>query len=125
MEQIGTEETPKESAIEEALEGVYLASIAEEWKINEIEAIPEHQLQKIEGTYLLQEELKQILVHPLLDINTSKGIMENIPAGGYNPKAPSRKRGRKTTSQLLQELGAKLINEGKVKALVLTPSPYP
>ncbi len=40
MEQILTDETPEESSIEEALEGVYLASIAEEWKTNGIEAIP-------------------------------------------------------------------------------------
>jgi len=40
MEQIALEETPEESSIEEALEGVDLENIAEEWKLNGIKAIP-------------------------------------------------------------------------------------
>lgn len=42
MEQIMIEETPEESAMEEALEGVDLTTIAEEWKLNGIKAILEH-----------------------------------------------------------------------------------
>jgi len=54
---------------------------------------------------------------------TSKSILTNISVGGLNLKGPSQKIGPKTTNQLLQKLGAKLINEGKVKALALNPSP--
>lgn len=39
MEQIEIEETLEENAIEEALQGVYLATIAEEWKQKGINAI--------------------------------------------------------------------------------------
>lgn len=54
MQQVET----KENLIEEALQGVDLATIAEEWKQKGINAISEQQLQKIEGSYLLHKELK-------------------------------------------------------------------
>jgi len=97
-------------------------SIVEEWKTNGLAEIPEGQLQKIEGDYILQEELRNSIDHPSSQSNATKGILTNIIVGRYNPKGPSCKRGRKTTSQLLQELGDTLINEGKVKALAPTPT---
>jgi len=106
------------------LEGVYLLLVAEEWKKNGLAAIPEDQIQKIEGDYLLQEELKQILSQTPPRNNAINDILENMVAGKYNPKGPSWKRGRKTTSQHLQELDAIIINEGKVKALALNPTLY-
>ena len=48
MEQIETEETLEENAIEEALEGVNLATLAKEWKQKGINAISKQQLKKIE-----------------------------------------------------------------------------
>lgn len=50
-------ETLEEEVIEEALQGVDLATITEEWKQKGINSISKQQLQKNEGAYLLLEEL--------------------------------------------------------------------
>lgn len=73
------------------MEGVDLATIAEEWKQNGINSISEHQLQKIEGDYLLQEELKLKALHLAQESITSKGILENIPLRGINLKGSREK----------------------------------
>jgi len=61
------------------------------------------------------------MIRKLLDDLALKGILANITADQYNPKGLSQKRGGKTTTHLLQELGESLLNEGKLRALNLTP----
>lgn len=90
MEQIETEETLEENAIEDALEGVDLATIAEEWKQKGINSISEQQLQKIKGAYLLHEELKLKAHHLAQENIVSKGILANIPVEGLNLKGSSQ-----------------------------------
>ena len=119
MEQAHETPTLEENYIEEALEGVDLISVVKEWKKNSIATILEDQIHTIEGEYLLQEELKQGSIQASLGKVERNGILPNLKPGNYYPKGPSRKRGRKTTSRLQQDLGVHLINEGKVKALTI------
>ena len=98
MEQVEIEETLEENAIEEALQGVDLATTAEEWNQKRINAIWEQQLQKIEGAYLLQEELKLKAHYPVQESTVSKGILANIRVEGLNLKGSTKKWGRKTTT---------------------------
>lgn len=120
MEQAHETPTPEENYIKEALEGVDLISVVKEWKKNSIATILEDQIHTIEGEYLLQEELKQGSSQASLGKVEHNGILPNLKPGNYYPKGPSRKRGRKTTGRLQQDLGVHLINEGKVKALTIT-----
>jgi len=98
MQQVETEETLEENAIEEALQGVYLETIEEEWKLKGINAILKQRLQKIEGDYLLQEELKLKAHHIVQESTISKGILANVLVEGLNLKGSGRKRGRKTST---------------------------
>jgi len=91
MQLAETEETLEEEAIEEALQGIDLAKITEEWKKEEgINAISKQQLQKIEGAYLLQEELKLKTHNPTQESTASKRILANVPVEGLNLKGSSR-----------------------------------
>lgn len=90
MEQVLVDSTPEESTIEEALDGADLILVAEEWKKNGLVAIPEDQIQKIEGIYLLKEELKQNTSPTPPGNNIFNGILGNMVAVKYNPKGPRR-----------------------------------
>jgi len=47
-------------------------------------------------------------------------IAANMDLDQYKPQGPCRKIGRKSTRLQIQDLGRCLINEGKIKALVLS-----
>lgn len=122
MNQANNDDLEYEQVIKVALGGVNLNTILEVWEKNNLEAIAEEYIQKIEGAYLIQEELKYTTTKRLQGDHNTNGIISNTPIDQDNPKGLGRKRGRKKTSQLLQELGSKLINEEKVRSLTLTPN---
>lgn len=72
---------------------------------------------------MYQDELKQATTKRQYGDHNNMGIKSHILANQYNPKGVGRKRGRKPISQLLQELRARMINEGKVRNLTLTQTP--
>ena len=82
-------------------------------------AIPQEHLEKIEMANLQLEYLNQNAAKNQWGESSQTGIQANLDIDQYKPKGPGRKRGRKSTKQQLQELARRLINEGKMRALVL------
>lgn len=72
------ETTPEDNVIEEVLEGVDLIFIAEKWQKYSLATIREEKIHRIEGAYLLQEELKQITLQKPLDDQENKGILADM-----------------------------------------------
>lgn len=111
----------EEKAIEDILMGMDLQKIAKDWNKG-IEGIPEDHIQRIEEAYILQQSLQQQREHQTKGKNLAGGIKANLKANHQITKGPAQKRGQKTNSQHLQELDIRLINEGKVRVLSLSPN---
>ena len=90
MQQVETEETLEENAIEESLQGVDLASIAEEWKLKGINSISEQHLQKIEGAYILGRIKAQSPPTNTRKYNLKRHIIQH-PSGRTQPQKIKQK----------------------------------
>jgi hypothetical protein len=111
--EVGTEDPDLRDIVER--EGIDLPNILEQWKRQGIDNVPVEQLDHIQYLFLLREEEKSRglkcthgeIGH--LGIKTGEGQLQ------LSPKQTRRKKGRKSNNVALQELGALLINSGKIK----------
>ena len=105
-------------------EGIDLTNILEQWKKHGVDNVPTEQLDCIQYLFLLREEVKSRGIKRMhgeiehLGIKASKGIPQ------HSPKQTRRKKVRKSNSVALQELGALLINSGKIKKLLPKSPPH-
>jgi len=112
--------TPSKNPLEEILGDLDLQKVNEKWSKLGVDAIPQDHLENIEMAYLQLEYLNQNAAKRQWGNSSQTGIQANMDMDQYKPQGPGRKRGRKSTRQQLQELGRRLINEGKIRALVLS-----
>jgi len=85
-----------------------------------VNAIPQEHLEKIEMAYLQLEYLNQNAAKKQWGDSSQTSIQTNPDLDQYKPKGPGRKQGRKSRNQQIQELDRHLINEEKMRALVLS-----
>jgi hypothetical protein len=96
-------------------EGIDVSNILEQWKRQGVDNVPAEQLNRIQYIFLLREEEKSRGTKCMhgdighLGIKTGDGKLQ------HSPKQARRKKGRKSNNVSLQELGALMINSGKIK----------
>ena len=112
--------TTSNNPLEEILGNLDLQRVNEQWSKLGVDAIPQEHLEKIEMTYLQLEYINQNAAKRQWGNSSQTGIQANMDLDQYKPRGPGRKRGRKSTRQKIQELGRCLINEGTIRALVLS-----
>jgi hypothetical protein len=125
------EMTPSEVGIEDPdlrdlveREGIDLPHILEQWKKKGVDSVPIEQLDHIQYLFLLREEAKakgQKCTHGEIE-HLGVKVGEGQPQ--RSPKQTRRKKGRKSNSVALQELGVLLINSSKIKKLFPHSSPH-
>jgi hypothetical protein len=97
--------------------GIYLPNILEQCKRKGVDNVPAEQLDRIQYFFLLREEEKSRGTKHMhgeighLEIKTGDGQPKN------SPKQARWKKGKKSNRVAPQELGALLINLGKIKKL--------
>jgi hypothetical protein len=105
-------------------EGIYLSNILEQWKRQGVDNVPTEQLDRIQYLFLLREEEKSRgLNHAQGEIG-HLGIKVGEGQPQLSPTQTRRKKGRKSNSVALQELGALLINSGKIENLFPNSPPH-
>jgi hypothetical protein len=113
--EVGTEDLDLRDIIER--EGIDLPNILEQWKKQGVDNVPAEQLDHIQYLFLLREEAKSRgIKHTHSEIG-HLGIKAGEGNPQHSPKKTKRKKGGKSNSVDLQELGALLINSGKIKNL--------
>ena len=89
-----------------------------------VDNVPTEQLDHIQYLFLLREEAKSRgIKHMHREIGKS-GIKSGDGQPQHSPKQARRKKGRKSNSVALQELGALLINSGKIKKIFPNSPPH-
>lgn len=111
--------TAPTNPLQEILGDLDLQEVNEQWSKQGVNSIPQEHLEKIEMAYLQLEYLNQNAAKKQWGESSHTGIQANLDLDQYKPKGPGRKWGRKSIKQQIQELGRHLINEGKMRALVL------
>lgn len=115
LSEVGTEDPDLRDLVER--EGIDLPHILEQWKKKGVDSVPIEQLDRIQYLFLLREEAKakgQKRTHGEIGhLGVKVGEGQPQPS----PKQTRRKKGRKSNSVALQELGVLLINSGKIKKL--------
>ena len=100
-----------------------LQKLSREWTSKGFEDILEDQLKKIEQAYNLQQSFqKQRENQNKGGKNIMGGIKANLKVKTQITKAQQKRKGWKSASQHIAELGLTLISASKVKALTLTPN---
>ena len=124
------EMTPSEVGIEdtelrelEEREGIDLTNILEQWKRQEVDNVPTKKLDHIQYFFLLREESKARGKKCTHEEIGHLGVKANEGQPQLSPKQMQRKKGRKSTSISLQEIGVSLINLGNIKKLFPNSSP--
>jgi hypothetical protein len=102
-------------------EGIDLPNILEQWKRQGVDNVPVEQLDRIQYLFLLREEVKSRGIKHMHGEIGHLGIKIGDGQPQHSPKQARRKKGRKSNSVALQELGALLINSGKIKNIFPTP----
>jgi hypothetical protein len=111
--EVGMEDPDLRDIVER--EGIDLPNILEQWKRQGIDNLPGEQLDRIQYLFLLREESKSIGLKRTHGEIGHLGIKAGEGQPQLSPKQTRRKKGRKSKSVALQELGALLINSGKIK----------
>jgi hypothetical protein len=120
--EVGTEDPELRDLVER--EGIDLTNILEQWKRQGVDSVPTEQLDRIQYLFLLREEAKaRGLKHTHGEIG-HLGVKASEGQPQLSPKQTQRKKGRKSNSVALQELGALLINSGKIKKLFPNSPPH-
>ena len=122
LSEVGTEDPDLRDLVER--KGIDLPHILEQWKREGVDNVPIEQLDRIQYLFLLWEEAKAIgkkcthgeIGH--LGVKIGKGQSQ------LSPKHTRRKKERKSNNVALQELGALLINLGKIKKLFPHSPPH-
>jgi len=112
--------TTSNNPLEEILGDLDLQKVNEKWSKLGVDAIPQEHLEKIEMAYLQLEYINQNAAKRQWGNSSQTGIQANLDLDQYKLQGPGRKRGRKSTRHQIQEPGKRLINEGKIRALVLS-----
>ena len=112
--------TTSNNPLEEILGDLDLQKVNEQWSKLGVDAIPQEHLEKIEMAYLQLEYINQNAAKRKWGNSNQTGIQANLDLDQYKLQGPGRKRGRKSTRHQIQEPGRRLINEGKIRALVLS-----
>jgi hypothetical protein len=97
-------------------EGINLPNILEQWKKQGVDNVPAEQLDRIQCLLLREEEKFRGINHTHEKIG-HLGVKEGEGNPQHSPKQMRWKKGRKSNSIALYELGALLINSGKIKNL--------
>jgi hypothetical protein len=98
-------------------EGIDLTNILEKWKRQGVDNVPTEQLDRIQCLFLLREEAKSRGLKCTHGEMGHLGVKAGEVQPQLSPKQMRRKKGKKSNSVALQELGALLINSGKIKKL--------
>ena len=112
---VGTKDPDLRDLMEK--EGIDLPNILEQWKRKGVDNIPTEQLDRIQYLFLLREEAKARGLKCTHGEIGHLGVKADEVQPQLSPKQMQRKKGRKSNSVALQELGALLINSGKIKKL--------
>jgi hypothetical protein len=113
--EVGTEDPDLRDLVER--EGIDLTNILEQWKKQGVENVPTEQLDRIQYLFLQREEAKARGQKHTYGETGHLGVKAGEGQPQLSPKQTRRKKGRKSNSVALQELGALLINSGKIKKL--------
>jgi hypothetical protein len=126
-----SEMTPSEVGMEDPdlrdimeREGIDLPNILEQRKKQGVDNVPAEQLDRIQYLFLLREEEKSRGVNLTHSEIGHLGIKAGEGNPQHSPKKMRRKKGKKSNSVALQELGALLINLGKIKNLFPNSPPH-
>jgi hypothetical protein len=105
-------------------EGIDLLNILEQWKRQGVDNVPAEKLDRIQYIFLLREKEKSRGIKRMHGEIAHLGIKTGDGQPQQSPKQARWKKGRKSNSVSLQELGALLINLGKIKISSPTPPPH-
>jgi hypothetical protein len=120
--EVGTEYPDLRDLVER--EGIDLPHILEQWKRQGVDNVPTEKLDRIQYMFLLREEAKDRgQKHTHGEIG-HLGVKADEGQSQPSPKQMRRKKGRKSNNVALQELGALLINSGKIKKLFPHSPPH-
>jgi hypothetical protein len=111
--EVGMEDSDLRDIVER--EGIDLPNILEQWKRQGVDNVPTKQLDRIQYLFLLRELAKSKGLKCMHGEIGHLGIKACEGQPQLSPKKMRRKKGRKSNSVALQELGDLLINSGKIK----------
>jgi hypothetical protein len=114
--EVGTKDPDLRDLVER--EGIDLPNILEQWKRQGVDNVPTEQLDRIQYLFLLREEAKARGLKRTHGEIGHLGVKAGEGQPQLSPKQTRRKKGRK------QELGALLINSGKIKKLFPNSPPH-
>jgi hypothetical protein len=120
--EVGTEDPNLRDIMER--EGIDLSNILEQWKRQGIDNVPVEKLDCIQYLFLLREESKSRGLKHMHGEIGHVGIKASEGQPQLSPKQTRRKKGRKSNSVALHELGALLINSGKIKKFFPKSPPH-
>jgi hypothetical protein len=120
--EVGTKDPDLRDIVER--EGIDLPNILEQWKRQGVDNVPAEQLDHIQYLFLLREEEKSRGTKRMHGEIGHLGIKTGDGQPQHSPKQARRKKGRKSNNVALQELGALLINSGKIKNLFPNSPPH-
>jgi hypothetical protein len=120
--EVGTEDLDLRYLVER--EGIDLPNILEQWKRQGVDNVPIEQLDRIQYLFLLREEAKSRGLKCTHGEIGHLGVKVGEGKPQLSPKQTRRKQGRKSNSISLQELGALLINLGKIKKIFPNSAPH-
>jgi hypothetical protein len=119
---VGTEYLDLRDIVES--EGIDLSNILEQWKRQGVENVSAEQLDRIQYMFLLREEAKSRGLKGTHGDIGHVGIKAGEGQLQLSPKQMRREKGRNSNNIALQELGALLINSGKIKNLFPNSPPH-
>jgi hypothetical protein len=120
--EVGTEDLKLRDHVER--EGINITNILEQWKRQGVDNVPTEQLDCIQYLFLLREEAKSRCLKRTHGEIGHLGVKAGEGKPQLSPKKMRRKKGRKSNSVYLQELGALLIKSGKIKKLFPNSPPH-
>jgi hypothetical protein len=120
--EVGTEDRYLRDIMER--EGIDLLNILEQWKRQGVDNVPVEELDCIQYLFLLREEVKSIGIKCMHGEIGHLGFKTGDGQPQHSPKQTRRKKGIKSNSVALQELGAMLINLGKIKNIFQNSPPH-
>ena len=110
--EVGTEDRYLRDIMER--EVIDLLNILEQWKRQGVDNVSAEQLDRIQYLFLLREEAKSRGIKHAHGKIGHMGIKVEEGNPQHSPKQTRQKKGMKSNNVALQELGAMLINSGKI-----------
>lgn len=116
----GSEDLELEETL--AMEGIDLPTIIESWRTRGIEAAPEEEIKKVNELFIARQKAELEKQNRKLGIVRGSNPHYKELLGKTSGSKQKRRRSRKTSREVLQELGEMLRNAGKIKQLSAFPS---